>query len=234
MRDDGRDLTQVLVEFAQLLVVDHSVQQVLDRLGAYCTELLPVDGIGVLITPDGDLAVATANTPQGRIVEQLEVELGEGPCTDAVRTGEQILLPDLEAATGRYPRFAPRALDAGVRSIHALPMVARGDVVGSLDAVAWTPTQLSAEQLAAAQTLADVGFAYLVNSRIRVDHSELAQQLQAALDSRVVIEQAKGKLAERHGESVDAAFDRLRRHARSRQQKLRAVAAQVLSGDLTI
>lgn len=232
--DDTRDIGTVLAEFAQVLADEHDVGDILDLLGNYCTELLPVHGIGVLLDMDGELTVATANTTEGDKVEQLEVDLREGPCTDAVRSGTEVLVPDLEQQFDRYPRFAPRALDLGVRSVHALPMSARTEIVGSLDIIAREPLELSAAQVSTAQVLADVAIAYLANSRVRESTSRLAQQLQHALDNRVVIEQAKGKLAERHGEAPADAFERIRRHARSNHVTARMVAEQVLSDDLQI
>lgn len=232
--DASADIGPVLAEFAQVLADEHDTGDILDLLGNYCSQLLPVHGIGVLMAADGKLTVATANTPEGDAVEQLEVELGEGPCTDALRSGEQVLATDLEQHVDRYPRFAPRAIEVGVRSIHALPMSVRTDLVGSLDIIAREPIALSAQQLSTAQVLADVAIAYLANSRVRESHSRLASQLQHALDNRVVVEQAKGRLAERHGESPADAFERIRRHARTHQVSARSVAEQVLAGQLQV
>lgn len=234
MADGTRDIGTVLAEFAQVLADEHDVGDILELLGNYCTELLPVHGIGVLLAMDGELTVATANTTEGDRVEQLEVDLREGPCTDAVRSGAEVLVPDLEQQFDRYPRFAPRALDLGIRSVHALPMSARTELVGSLDIIAQEPLKLSAAQVSTAQVLADVAIAYLANSRVRESTSRLAQQLQHALDNRVVIEQAKGKLAERHGEAPTDAFERIRRHARTNHITARMVAEQVLNDDVHI
>ena len=233
---EPRELAEVLAEFTQILTGRHDVREILSRLGDYCTELLPVHGIGVLIARDGgdDIMVATANSEAGDAVEHLEVELKEGPCIDSVRRAEQVFVPDLAAASDRYPRFVPRALDAGVHSIHALPMGVRGGVVASLDIVALQPLRLSDTQVDGAQLLADVALAFLVNSGRHAETSRLAEQLQAALESRVVIEQAKGKLAERHEEGMEAAFERLRRHARENGQKLQRVAELVVLDELLL
>lgn len=230
-----RDLGAVLAEFATLLAEEHGPQEIFQRLGNYCTELLPVHGIGVLLrTADNGIEVATSNTEAGRIVEELEVELGEGPCTESVITGRQIVVPDLQAVADRYPRFVPRALEANVRSIHALPMSLRGEHVGSMDIVATEVTHLSPDQLTTAQVLADVALTYVANSRLMESQTKLAGQLQTALDSRIIIEQAKGVMAERHGLTVTDAFERLRRHARNNQLKLHDVATQVVNGELEL
>jgi hypothetical protein len=226
----GRDLGPILAEYAEIMAGESTPAQILERLAGYVTELLPVHGVGVLLREgEGEeLDVATANTEVGQVVEHLEVGLREGPCTESMRTGEQVLAPDLAAAEDRYPRFVPRALEAGVASIHALPMTLRGEQLGALDVIALEPIVLDGAQLATAQMLADVTVSYLANSRALAGRSRLAEQLQSALDSRVVIEQAKGVLAERHGVDVSEAFIRLRTYTRNRGLKLRDVALAVL------
>jgi GAF domain-containing protein len=235
MTDQTRDLGAVLADFTKILADDHGPAEVLDRLAAYITELLPVHGVGILLlSSKGGIEVATANTEAGRVVEELEAELAEGPCTECVLTGEQILAPDLAAAAERYPNFVPRAIEAGIRSIHALPMTVRGEKVGSVDVVATEPLHLDAGQLATAQLLTEVAVSLLANSRMVHEKTALATQLQYALDSRVIIEQAKGVLAERHNLTVTDAFDLMRRYARSSQRKLHEVASQIVQGELKL
>lgn len=229
---DARPVEAVLAEFAQIVGREHDANDILRAVGDYCTELLPVHGIGVLLESDGQLTVATANTEAGEAVEALEVELGEGPCTRALASGEQVLCPDLGQAVDEYPRFAPAALDLGVHAIHALPMSNRTTVIGALDVISREPRELTGAQLATAQLLADVTIAYLANSQTHEERSRLADQLQHALDSRVVIEQAKGRLSERHGVPASEAFERLRRHARANRRPVREVAQAVLDGTL--
>ena len=234
MDNEARDLGTVLADFAKILADEHGPTEVVHRLGDYVTELLPVHGVGILLLGANGIEVATANTDAGLIVEQLEADLGEGPCTDCMASGEQVLAPDLAATADRYPRFVPRALEAGIYSIHALPMTVRGEQLGSMDVVATEEMHLDAAQLATAQMLGDVAMTYVANSRTLTEKTKLAGQLQHALDSRVLIEQAKGVLAERHQLTVTAAFDRLRQYARSNQRKLHEVAAEVVQGELEI
>lgn len=230
-----RDLADVLVEFARMMAEAPSVEAVLERLGDYMLEVLPVDGVGVLLADaQGGLAVATANTEMGRKVEALEAELGEGPCSHSMSTGRQIPVPDLEDAHATYPSFTPRALDAGVRSVHAIPMTVKTEQVGSLNIVNAEPLALSVEDLATAQMLTDVGISYIANSRLLGQQTVLSQQLQQALDTRVLLEQAKGALSERHGISVEEAFERIRSHARTNRTKVQEVARQVLTGELRL
>jgi GAF domain-containing protein len=228
----SQDTSSALVDFARALSDCSSVEGVLQRLSDHCAKLLPVTGVGVLLAEDGDLTVATTNSPEGEAAEALEAELGEGPCVDALRGGAVVVVPDLELATDRYPRFAPRALDVGVRSIHGLPLTGRGEMVGAVDIVHSEPLELTAAEVALAQMLADVAVSYIFAVRLHEESSRLASQLQRALDTRVVIEQAKGMLAERHGEPLPAAFERLRRQARGNNQTVRDVASAVVDGTL--
>lgn len=228
------DLAAVLSEFARGLGRHESVEAVLQDLGDYCTRLLPVDGVGVLLVEEGSLTVATTNSPEGERIESLEVELDEGPCIECVRSGRTVVVPDLRTAADRYPGFAPRAVEAGAGAIYALPMTGRGELLGAVDIVNRVPADLSAEDLATAQMLTDVAVSYIFAVRLHEQSTQLAAQLQNALDARVVIEQAKGMLAERHGEDVQAAFERLRRHARSNNVKVRSVAEQTVAGTLRL
>ena len=230
-----RDIGTVLADFARAMADQAGPREILQRMGDSCTDLLPVYGVGVLIrSASGGMEVATANTPEGQAAEDLEVELLEGPCTDCLASGEQLAVPDLEAVADRYPRFVPRALDVGIRAIHAIPLIVRTEQIGSMDVIALEKVDLSANDLATAQLIADVTMSYLANSRAFEEKSKLAEQLQYALDSRVVIEQAKGKLSERRGVTVSAAFEDLRRYARSNQLKLHDVASAVVRGDLDL
>jgi hypothetical protein len=234
-RPAARELGVVLAEFAQTMSEEQTTEAVLSRLGDYCTELLPVEGVGVLLADGhGNLMVGTANSEMGQLVEQLEADLHEGPCTSCVESGQPVPVPDLAAATDRFPRFAPPALDAGVRALYALPMTVRSEVIASLNIVLAEPGPLGAEELATAQLLADVGISYIANSRLLNEKSALAEQLQRALDSRILLEQAKGALAERHRISLDEAFERLRSHARSKRQKVHEAAREVLAGEVEL
>lgn len=231
-RDGG--IAAALVDFARGLGEHDSVEGVLQSLGDRCLELLPADGVGVLLLDDGELTVSTANSPVGERVEELEVLMGDGPCVECVRTSRRILVTDLEAVADRYPTFVPKALEAGARAIHALPLTGRGELVGALDVVHCRPTTLSPVQLGVAQMLADVAVSYIYAVRMHERSSRLAGQLQSALDARVVIEQAKGILAERHGLDMQSAFERLRRHARSNNVTVRSVAQQTVDGGLRL
>ena len=229
MTTHDEPIADALVAFIGTLTRVHTVEAVFQHLGDHCTELLPAEGVGVLLLEEQSLTVATANSEVGDIVEALEVELQEGPCVECVRVGHPVLVPDLAAAADRYPRFVPRALEAGAGAIHALPMTGQGELVGSLNIISLQPVELTDSQLSAARMLADVAVSYIFAVRLHEETSALAGQLQNALDTRVVIEQAKGVLAEANGTDVDIAFERLRRHARNHNVKVHDVAAAVVS-----
>ncbi len=227
-----QQVAAALVGFIRELTQQHTVEAVLRLLGDQCLALLPADGVGVLLLEEQQLTVATTNSEVGDAVETLEVELEEGPCVECVRVGHPVLVPDLAASADRYPNFTPRALEAGAGAIHALPMTGHGELVGSLNIVSRAPTELTDTQLGTARMLCDVAVSYIFAVRLHEETSELAGQLQNALDTRVLIEQAKGILAERHGDSMGGAFERLRRHARSRSTPVREIARQVVEDGL--
>lgn len=228
MTTNDDQIADALVAYIGSLTQDHTVEAVFRHLGDYCTELLRADGVGVLLLEEQSLTVATANSEVGDTVEALEVELQEGPCVECVRVGHPVLVPDLAAAADRYPRFVPRALEAGAGAIHALPMTGHGELVGSLNIINLEPIEMTEVELSTARMLADVAVSYIFAVRLHEETSELAGQLQNALDTRVTIEQAKGMLAERHGESLADAFNRMRAHARSQSTAVREIARQVV------
>lgn len=231
-QEQDDQIATALVEFISQLTQLHSVEDVLQGLGDYCRAILPADGVGVLLLEEQRLTVATTNSEVGDAVESLEVELEEGPCVECVRVGHRVLVPDLAAVADRYPRFVPKALEAGAGAIHALPMTGHGELVGSLNIVSLVPTEISETDLSTAQMLSDVAVSYIFAVRMQEETSRLAGQLQNALDTRVLIEQAKGMLAERHGESLGDAFQRLRRHARSHSAPAREIARRVVEDRL--
>lgn len=225
-------IAHALVAFIGELTRQHTVEAVLNSLADYSLRILPAGGVGVLLLEEQQLTVATTNSEVGEVVEGLEVELEEGPCVECVRVGHPVLVPDLAAATDRYPRFVPRALEAGARAIHALPMTGHGELVGSLNIVSLEPVELSDTDLSTAQMLADIAVSYIFAVQLHEETSRLAGQLQNALDTRVLIEQAKGMLAERHAVSLGEAFDLLRRHARSNSTPVREIARRVVEEKL--
>ncbi len=233
--DAALDVARTLTEFARTLADRASVAEVFEALADYTTMLLGVEGVGVLLLEEGSLVVATASTELARSIEHLEAELAEGPCTESIRTASHVLVPDLRAALDQYPNFAPRALELGAVGIHGLPIGGRANLpIGSIDIITTGPLALSEVGLRTADMLAEVAVSYLVTIRAHEDASQLATQLQTALDGRIVIEQAKGVLVGRYGLSFEDAFERMRRYARQRGLAIRDVSQLVRDGELDL
>lgn len=231
---DHEKLSHIIIEFSRRPVGKYDVTQILDLLCSRVAEVLPVDGAGVMLEDDsGDLRFVAASDEKLDAIEALQIELGEGPCLRAYETGEQVVVTDL-AMSKVFPDFGPRALDAGLKAVHSFPMRYEDDRIGALNLYRERPGPFSSHDQFAGQILADIATTAILNAQATEQSSRLVQQLQRALDSRVIIEQAKGTLAERWGVDVTEAFDRLRRYSRARGLKLREVAAEVVAGSLEI
>ena len=225
-------LVHTLVKLAESLVDDFDVVELLSLLADRSVEVLGVSAAGVMLAaPEGHLRVVASSSEAMRVVELFELQSDEGPCLDCFATGEAVFNQDMTVA-GRWPRFAPVALAAGFRAAHALPMRLRGAVIGALNLFSRDQGALSAENVVAGQALAAVATIAILQQRVVSDARVLNDQLNTALTSRVVIEQAKGVLAERTGLSMPAAFDAMRRYARDNNLRLADVAGHVIDKTL--
>lgn len=226
-------LLRTLVELADTLVDDFDVVDLLTLLTDRCVELLDVSAAGLmLVSPEGELRVVASSSEAMRVVELFELQGEEGPCFDCFRSGEPVLNQDLAGANGRWPSFGPVALAAGFRSVHALPMRLRGKVIGALNLFDAEPGELSEDDVLAGRALADVATIAILQHRAVRNAQILNEQLNHALNSRVVIEQAKGVLTERLGVEMDQAFSAMRSHARNHNLRLVDVAGDVVRGTL--
>lgn len=228
-------LAGVFVELADTLVADFDVIDFLHTLTERSVELLHADAAGlILVDLRGQLQVLASTTDQARVLELFELQNSEGPCLDCFRAGQPVVNVDLAEVEARWPRFQAATTAAGFRSVHALPLRLRGQVIGAMNLFCRNRSSLSDDDISVGQALTDVATIGLLQERT-VRHSEIvAEQLQAALNSRILIEQAKGVLAERTGADVDQAFALLRAYARNNGTQLSAVAAAVISGSVTI
>ena len=224
-------LARTLVELADTLVDDFDVVDLLAMLADRCVEVLDVSAAGLLLrSPEGDLRVAASSSEEMRVVELFQLQAQEGPCPDCYRAGQAIMSGDLTEDNGRWPRFGPVALKAGFRSVHALPMRLRGDTIGALNLFRGDEGLLEDADLLAAQALADVATIAILQHRAAIQAHVLIDQLNHALNSRIVIEQAKGVIAERSGLGMAEAFTWLRQHARGKNRLLVDVARGVIDG----
>jgi GAF domain-containing protein len=229
-------LAGAFVDLADTLVDDYDVLDFLHSLATHCIALLDVDEAGLMLADgSGRLVVAASSTEQVRLLELFEVQNDEGPCFDCFATGEPVMVDDLAAdRPPKWPRFEAEATAAGFRSVVALPLRLRSETIGALNLFRAVPGPLVEEDRSLAQALADVATIGILQERGSSRREVLARQLQEALSSRIVIEQAKGVLAERAGVHVDAAFELLRGYARSHGLQLSEVARQVVARDLNL
>jgi GAF domain-containing protein len=231
---DEVQLQDVLVKFARTLVTDYDVEQMLDDLCRDVASVLDVEGAGVMLEgDDGELHFVAASDEVLRNIEALQIELHEGPCVHAYETGEPVVVPDLETG-GRFPAFAPRAVAAGMRGVYSFPMRQDDEAVGALNLYRADIRPFDERDGAVGQILADLATTYIVNARTHGETVKVTEQLRHALDSRIVIEQAKGRLAERWEMTPADAFEVLRRYARNNGHKLHEVAGAVMAGKLEI
>lgn len=222
-------LARTFVDLADTLVDDFDVVEVLTRVVDGCVEVLDVASAGImLVGPDGDLRVMSSSSVAMRALELFEVQAHEGPCLDCFTTGEPVLHQDLATAGARWPEFAAEALEKGFRSVQALPMRLRGTVLGALNLFHTDPREMPEQDVVVAQALADIATIAILQHAAAFESHALNEQLQQALNSRIIIEQAKGVVAERTGLGMDEAFAQLRHDARSRNLRLVDVARAVI------
>ena len=226
-------LADVFVTLADTLVTDFDVVDLFNNLAEACVELLAVTAAGLmLVDVHGHLRVMASSSERSRLLELMEIQNDEGPCLDCHREGAPVLVADLAAQRARWPSFADEAIRVGFRAVYALPMRLRSDTIGALNLFHRDPDTISETTLRIGQALADVATIAILQQRAVHAREELSQQLQTALNSRVIIEQAKGVLAERQQTDMSTAFTLLRGHARSTNQQLSDVARAVVAGEL--
>lgn len=226
-------LAETFVELADTLVAGFDLMELLQTLTERCVELLEVDAAGLLLADDrGALRLVAASTEQARVVELFQIQHDEGPCVDCFRSGQAVIIGDISAGevATRWPRFGPAARQMGYAGVHAIPMRLRDQVIGTLNLFRRAPDGLDQPVARAARALVDVATIGILQERAVREQELLATQLQAALRSRVMIEQAKGALAERHHVTPDQAFLMLRRYARDHNRPLTALAGDVIQG----
>jgi GAF domain-containing protein len=218
-------LSDTFVDLADTMVADFDVIDFLHVLTDRSVRLLAASAAGVVLAdPRGELRVAAASSEEAGLLELFQLQNDQGPCLECFRTGRPVTATDLTGLGQRWPRFAEAATQAGFATVEALPMRLRDQVIGALNLFRAEAGPFDAADLRIAQALADVATIGLLHERNVRRREAVAEQLQAALNSRVVIEQAKGKLAERLGVDMDRAFQMLRDYARNTNQRLTDVA----------
>jgi GAF domain-containing protein len=224
------------VELADTLVDEFDALEFMHTLTERAVQLLGADEAGLIIADQrGALHVVAATSQETRVLEVFQVQNDEGgPCVECYRSHAPLVNLDVDEVADRWPRFRRACLEAGFRSSHALPMRLRDQTIGALNLYCYDQTPMTESDVALGQAMADVATIGLLQERVIRQQEILSEQLQTALNSRVLIEQAKGVLAERSGIDVNEAFTRLRAHARRTQKPLTQTATAVIAGTIDI
>jgi GAF domain-containing protein len=222
-------LADVFVDVADTLVADFDVIEFLHTVASHATEMTGAAATGLMLSDlEGGLHYMGASDESARLLELFQIQHAEGPCLDCYRTGTRVTEVDLTAASSRWPAFTEQALASGVVSVHAFPMRLRDQVIGALNVFGTRPLALEPQEARVVQALADLATIAIIQERQIRQAELLTEQLQYALNSRVVIEQAKGAIARALGVSVVEAFDLLRGHARRERIGLTDLAMTVV------
>jgi hypothetical protein len=226
-------IATTFVELADTLVADFDVIDFLHTLATRSVELLGATAAGIMLAdPHGELKVMASSTEEARLLELYELQNNEGPCLDCYRTGLPVTRDGVAAMQLAWPAFTPRLQQLGFHSAQALPMRLRSETIGALNLFGAEPGPLSEADLGIGQAMAHVATVGLLQERAITARKLLATQLQTALTSRVVLEQAKGILAQRTGLSLDHAFQLMRGYARSNNRRLSDIATAIIDGSI--
>ena len=224
-------LAKVFVEVADTLVDEFDLLDFLHMLTDRTANLVGASTVGLLLADQrGRLQFMAASDENTMLLELFQVQNEEGPCLDAYHTARPVINADLRQAAARWPRFAPRAAAAGFRAVHAFPLRLRQEVIGALNVFgAEVGGGFDDGDVQIIQALAYVAAIGLLQQRTISRGEVLTEQLQGALNSRIVIEQAKGAIAQASGISVDEAFTVIRGHARRTNRRLGDVARTIVT-----
>ncbi|WP_349904817.1 GAF and ANTAR domain-containing protein [Parafrigoribacterium humi] len=237
MSDVSREtkINEAFVKLADTLIADYDVIDLLHALMEECIELLGTQAGGLMLADTlGTLELVASTSEQADFVEVMQLNAGAGPCIDCFSTGTAISVADIDETAAQWPEFRTAALQQGFHSVHATPLRLRGQIIGTMNLFGTSVGELSPKDAAVTQALADVATIGILQERIIRESGIVAEQLQRALDSRILIEQAKGVLSETGSLEMGEAFAVLRAYARNNNLSLRSVAEGVTSRSLDI
>ncbi|MFD0484470.1 GAF and ANTAR domain-containing protein [Kineococcus sp. GCM10028916] len=216
------DIAQVLADHGEALDLAH-------RLVHHCARLLSASSVGLMVEDNaGRLQLLAATSDDAHGVELVQLQTGQGPCLDAYRTGQVVSVPTSAELGARWPEFARSARAAGVTAIHSVPVESGGRTMGALNLFRDHEGPYSPVEFDVAHAMASFGAIGILQLEHVAEGARVRAQLQEALDSRIVLEQAKGALAERYRCHPDEAFQRLRARARAERRRLRDVAQEIV------
>lgn len=228
-------LLRAFVTLADTLVAGYDVVDLLQGLVERCIELLDATDAGILLVGgDGRLEVVASSDERSQLIELLQLNSDAGPCVECYRTGKPVSLPEIDTGADQWPSFRDQSLAQGIHAVHAVPLRLRETTIGSLNLFHEKRGELSEFDLNAAQALADVATIGILQERTIQESEQVRQQLQHALDSRVVIEQAKGVVSYLNRISVSDAFALIRSYARSQRLGIGLVAEDIVARRLTL
>ena len=233
--DRAAELAQAFVDLAGALADGYDVVELLDRLVQRCVHLLPVDAVGLVLSDaSGALTVMASTSEQARFLEVLQLHADSGPCLDCYRSGQPVNADDLLAEPGRWPDLTGAVQHNGYRAVHAVPLRFQEQTLGAMNLFNIEPGGLGGTDQVIARALAEVATVAILGHRTIRHSVKVAEQLQIALDSRVIIEQAKGMLAHQGGLAMTDAFAVLRRYARRNNRRVTDCAHAVVDSTLTL
>lgn len=222
-------LADVFVDVADTLADDFDLIDFLHTLTVHAAAVSGADAVGLMLADHHQrLQFMASSNESGRLLELYQLQVEEGPCVDSFQTATPVVNADLTTAGDTWSRFAPAAREAGFQSVHAFPMRLRGEAYGALGLFSRTDEKFAQDDVRVVQALADVATIALVQERSVARADALAEQLQGALNSRIVIEQAKGAIAHQYGTTPNEAFRVLRAQARATNRLLVDVAIEYL------
>jgi GAF domain-containing protein len=228
-------LFEAFATLADTLVAGYDVLDLLQTLVENCHELLDVDSAGILLlNSQNTLELAASTSEATTLVEIMQLDADAGPCMECFRTRTVVSVPDIDVGSDRWPEFSDAAQTQGIFSVYAIPLRLRETTIGTLNLMRNERGELNQHDIRAAQALADVATIGILHQRAVRDADAVRDQLQNALSSRVVIEQAKGVVAETSRLSMEDAFQRIRHYARSHNATLGSVARRLVEGDLRL
>ena len=230
-----RQLLETFAALADTLVEGYDVLDLLQHLVDACHDLLDASAAAILLAdPSGELDVMASTSEASRLVELIQIGAEAGPCVESFRSGREVSVPDIAECPDDWARFRESALALGFSSVHAVPMRLRETVIGTLNLLGDHTGELEEQDRIAARAFADVATIGILHERSLRETALLAEQLQGALSSRIVIEQAKGVVAYTRGVTIEQAFDLIRGYARSHQIGISQVAARIVDRSLRL
>ncbi|GAB2454825.1 GAF domain-containing protein [Conyzicola lurida] len=228
-------LLQTFAKLADTLVVGYDVVDLLQLLVETCRDLLGATAAGILLAnSDGELELIASTSESSRLVEMMQLAAEAGPCVTSYEIGELVVVSDIGAVPPEWSRFRDSALQQGFAAVYAVPLRLRETTIGTLNLFQSEFGQMSDQDLIAAQAFADVATIGILHERSLRESGAVQAQLQNALNSRILIEQAKGVVAHSRSVSVDDAFALIRAHARANQLGIAEVAAEIVGRRMTL